>query len=65
MPLMTQNNGNYSQASGEIINAIYEMSKGSSMLLLEKLVCIPGYLNPLLVPGAGICVKSNFIDTLS
>lgn len=37
---MTQNNGNYSQVPGEVISAIYEMSKGANMLLVEKLVCV-------------------------
>ena len=38
--MMTQNNGNYSQVPGEVISAIYEMSKGANMLLVEKLVCV-------------------------
>ena len=37
---MTQNNGTYGQIPAEVISAIYEMSKGANMLLVEKLVCV-------------------------
>lgn len=39
MSIMAQNNDNYSQIPAEIINAIFEMSKGSTMILIKKVVC--------------------------
>ena len=35
---MLQNNDSFMQVSGEVISAIYEMSKGSNMLMAENTV---------------------------